>query len=69
MALAWAVKTGTNLAPLLQVKTIAAPPAASNAELRAWAEGRGLPCHPYGRVPAYIRIAHERWLAEDLRVA
>lgn len=67
MALAWQHKTGNSLLNMLQVQTVAPPPAASNAELRAWAEGRGMPCSPRGRVPAYIRIAHERFMAQDLR--
>jgi hypothetical protein len=68
MALAWQQKTGHSLVDMLKVKAIGPPPRASNAELRAWAAGRGLPCSSRGRVPAHIRIAHERLMAEDLRV-
>jgi hypothetical protein len=69
MALAWQHKTGQSLVDAMRVTAIAPPPAASNDELRAWAAGRGIPVSPHGRVPAYVRVAHERLMAEDLRVA
>ncbi|MBB4749157.1 Lsr2 family protein [Actinoplanes lobatus] len=68
MALAWQHKTGHSLVDALRVKRIAPPPSASNDELRAWADGRGIPVSRHGRVPAYVRVAHERAMAEDLRV-
>jgi hypothetical protein len=68
LALAWQHKTGISLVNAMRVQKIAPPPAASNEELRAWAAGRGIPLSPHGRIPAYVRVAHERAMAEDLRV-